>query len=251
MSLISIITPIYNSSETISETIESVLSQKYTKWELILCDDNSSDNSLCIIESYLIDNRIKVVKNEFNKGAAGARNTGLKYANGDYICFLDSDDIWDDEKLKEQYLFMKKNSALFSYGCYFTFKKCIKDTIGFFNPPKKISYENLLGKCDIGCSTVMIHKSLLINYKFPELPKEDYAFWLMIFKNSNITAYCFPGVHCYYRLSSGSLSSNKFKEIFKQYKVLSEISGKNKLNILLYMLSYIMNGLKKHLINYN
>ena len=101
---ISIITPSYNSSEYIEETIQSVLNQTYEKWELILVDDFSSDNTVSIIESFIsLDSRIKLIKNTENKGAAVTRNTAILESKYSYLAFLDSDDIWVKEKLEKQF----------------------------------------------------------------------------------------------------------------------------------------------------
>lgn len=249
MELISIITPTHNSTNTIVQTIESILSQTYENWELIICDDGSIDDTIDKILLYN-DDRIKLYKNKISYGASEARNTSLKNSIGDYICFLDSDDIWSKDKLLFQLSFMKENNLLFSYGSYFTFKDDILNPLGLFKPKNELTYSDLLGKCDIGCLSVMIDRKLLEGYQFPNSKKEDYALWLVLFKNHNVKAYCFPGVHCYYRISSKSLSSNKFKEVFRQYIVLRKFSSEKSSKIFGYLIYYILNGLKKHYIIY-
>lgn len=107
--LVSIITPMYNSEKYIGITIESALNQTYKDWEMIIVDDCSSDNSPKIVKEYAKnDERIKYIKTESNKGVSNARNIALKMANGQFISFLDSDDIWNEDKLKKQVDFMKK-----------------------------------------------------------------------------------------------------------------------------------------------
>ena len=117
--LISIVMPVYNCEKFLNETIVSVLKQTYDNWELLLIDDASTDRSAEIIYKYLNnEKRIVYVKLQENKGAAYARNKGIEYSKGQYIAFLDSDDLWLPEKLERQYCFMKKNHILFSC-CYY------------------------------------------------------------------------------------------------------------------------------------
>ena len=107
--LVSIIMPSYNTAKFISETIESVLVQTYTNWELIIVDDCSTDNTDEVVKSFLSDNRIKYITNEKNSGAAVSRNRALREAKGKWIAFLDSDDLWLPVKLEKQIAFMKEN----------------------------------------------------------------------------------------------------------------------------------------------
>lgn len=117
--IVSIITPIYNCEQFLQETIQSVLNQTYTNWELILIDDCSTDNSLSIAETAAQrDSRIRVIKLDQNSGPAVARNIGIKKAKGKYIAFLDSDDMWFPNKLEKQLSFMEKNQIPFTYTGY-------------------------------------------------------------------------------------------------------------------------------------
>jgi glycosyltransferase involved in cell wall biosynthesis len=117
MPLVSIIMPAYNAELTIHRSIQSVLNQSYDNWELLICNDSSTDGTSRIVTGYLNkDDRIRFFKNEYNKGAPGARNTLLKYASGEYIAFLDSDDVWYSNKLEIQINTMIKDNLLFSYS---------------------------------------------------------------------------------------------------------------------------------------
>ena len=116
---ISIITPCFNCEKFISETIESVLKQTYTNFEMIIVDDASTDKSFDIIKEYALkDSRIIYFQNQQNSGANYSRNFAIKNATGDYIAFLDSDDIWDESKIKTQIEFMENNNCDFSYTSY-------------------------------------------------------------------------------------------------------------------------------------
>ena len=184
--LISIITPSFNSGKFIANTIESVLAQTYKNWEMIIIDDRSTDNSREIIESYIEkDQRIKLIKLDKNAGVANARNFAIQKSKGNYIAFLDSDDMWLPKKLEKQLSFMIENSYLFTYLGYEKVDENGK-VIGKVEAPSKIGYKDLLKTCYPGCLTVMINVEALADSRIPTNTKrEDYAFWLEIIKTTN------------------------------------------------------------------
>ena len=100
--LVSIVMPSYNTGRFIKETIDSVLAQSYTMWELIIVDDCSTDNTDDVVSQYLADERIRYIKNDTNSGAAVSRNRALREAKGKWIAFLDSDDLWEADKIQKQ-----------------------------------------------------------------------------------------------------------------------------------------------------
>ncbi|MGB4386964.1 MAG: glycosyltransferase family 2 protein, partial [Caldicoprobacterales bacterium] len=117
--LVSIITPAYNCEKYIGETIESVLKQSYENWELIIVDDCSTDNTKSVVEEYIKrDKRIKYYSLDVNSGAAVARTKAMELASGEYIAFLDSDDLWMPNKLEKQISFMKANNYNFTCTSY-------------------------------------------------------------------------------------------------------------------------------------
>ena len=186
--MISIVTPSYNSSKFISETIESAISQTYQSWEMIIVDDCSTDGSQEIIKEYCKnDSRIKLFALEDNSGAAVARNRAINEANGEYIAFLDSDDLWTHDKLEKQLAFMQKNNYAFTY----TFYKKIDEKGMSLNknvtPPISIDYNGLLKNNVIGCLTVMYSVDVLGKIYMPLIRKrQDYATWLKILKTGII-----------------------------------------------------------------
>ena len=106
--LVSIIMPSYNAARFIGESINSVLLQTYSNWELLIVDDCSKDNSVEVVRKFAnIDKRVVLFSLEKNVGAAAARNVAIEHAQGQYIAFLDSDDVWDEYKLEKQLAFMK------------------------------------------------------------------------------------------------------------------------------------------------
>ena len=116
--LVSIIMPSYNTAQYIADSIRSVQAQTYKNWELLIVDDCSSDNSDDVVAPFLSDARIHYLKNEVNSGAAVSRNYALREAKGRWIAFLDSDDLWQPEKLAWQILFMEKENCHISYTYY-------------------------------------------------------------------------------------------------------------------------------------
>lgn len=237
--------PAFNAEKTISESIDSVLAQTFTNFELVICDDSSTDKTRQLINEYLAkDKRVRLVSNLYANGAAGARNSCIFESSGRYIAFLDSDDIWLPDKLKVQHEFMKSNGYALTHGSYEMF-----DESGFtkiISAPHKISFKDLLRKCDIGCLSVMFDKTKFDDIFFPYCPKEDYAFWLKLTKNSDVSSFSYIGVLARYRKQSTSLSSSKIKEIPKQWYVLRFIAGINRTFSMFYLFTYCFNGIFKH-----
>ena len=226
---ISIITPSYNSAEYIEETIQSVLNQTYEKWELILVDDFSYDNTVSIIESFIsLDSRIKLIKNTENKGAAFTRNTAILESKYSYLAFLDSDDIWVKEKLEKQFFFMKSNKIAFSFSGFDIIDKIGNFTGKSVDTSQKgaFSYEDmLLKKATLGCSTVMLNRSKfngLMN--IPSIRTgQDYAFWLKLLKNTDEKAHVISLPLTKYRITPNSISRNKIKKAGRQWFIYRNI----------------------------
>ncbi|MFW6271393.1 MAG: glycosyltransferase family 2 protein [Bacillota bacterium] len=223
--LISIITPIYNSKEFISETIESVLSQSYNNWEIIIVDDCSTDNGVNIVKKYQKNNdRIKLIELEKNSGAAIARNTAIKNANGRYIAFLDSDDLWHPDKLKKQIQFMQKNDYAFTYTNYQKMTESGELTNEIVKSPSKLDYEKALHTNYIGCLTAIYDTKKLGKLYMPEIRKrQDYGLWLKILKQ--VDGYGLDENLAYYRVRNNSVSSNKLNLIKYNWKLYRKIEN--------------------------
>lgn len=249
MSLVSIITPTYNSSKYINKTIESILSQTYQNWELIITDDSSTDNTVSIIKSYIkIDNRIKLYELKKNSGSALARNNSIKFSKGLYIAFCDSDDTWVSYKLENHIKFHQKKSALFSFT-----NISVANDKGLVILKRqsiikhKVNYMDLLINNYIPTSTVLINKTLLSKYKFQNYrKKQDYILWLEILKKESIEAHFFNFCLTTYRKHKNQITNNKFKLITLHYKVLRETQDLNIFNSFLYTLSWGVFGFYKH-----
>jgi len=227
--LVSVIMPSYNSSRFIGESIESVLSQTYQNWELLITDDCSTDNTIKVVNRYALnDNRIKLFKSDKNSGAAIARNNSIEKANGRFIAFLDSDDRWYPNKLELQLEFMDKNKIAFSCSDYDQIYENGEFNSKIIKVPKAISYNKYLKNTIIGCLTVIIDKSIVGDFRMPNIKSShDMALWLLILKK---------GFNCFglnenlatYRLVSNSNTAKKGKAAKDVWKVYREIE---KLNI--------------------
>ncbi len=240
--LVSIVVPVYNAGRVIGETIDSVLAQTHTGWELILVDDGSTDESVSVIEDYIrrldtgngntdadgraLPGRIRLLKNTGEHGACHARNKGTEQAEGRYLCFLDADDLWDREKLSRQLSFMKQKGAAFSFTGYEFADENGRGTGKIVKVPEQITYEEALKNTTIFTSTVMFDLSLLgkENVRMPAIESEDTACWWRILRGG-VTAYGLNESLTLYRRSAGSLSSNKSTAIRRIWRLYREAEG--------------------------
>ena len=252
--LVSIITPTFNSADFIKETIESILSQTYVNWELLITDDCSTDNTCTIIQEYIEnDNRIKLFKLKQNSGAGVARNNSIKEAKGDYIAFCDSDDCWLPEKLEKQLEFMEQNNSTFSCTSYFT---CEEDGTprGKIIAPTKISYFDLICNDNMGCLTTMYNTKALGKHFMPTIRKrQDWGYKLIIIQKSKY-AHGMKECLAKYRLRNNSLSANKLNLVKYNINVYKEVLKYSTIKayivfFCLFMPSYFYKKIKYTLIN--
>ena len=225
--LVSIITPAYNSERTIEETIQSVLAQTYDNWEMIIVDDCSLDETLTIVKKFLEkDARIVLVELDENSGVASARNAGIKRASGRYIAFLDSNDLWNPDKLKRQIGFMKEEGCYFSYTAYEIIDVDGRDLGKVVTVPLHQNYRNLVKMNAIGCLTVMIDIEEIEDIEMPLLKHEDFALWLTILRRGYV-AHGLNENLAKYRKHDDSLSFNKIKTpggVWRVYRKNQNIS---------------------------
>lgn len=212
--LISIITPVYNCEKYIDETITSVLNQTYERWEHIIINDRSTDNTLDIMKRYAqTDKRIKVINLKQNAGVANARNIGIRHASGDYIAFLDGDDQWKENKLERHMEYILANQLQFSYTAYEIVDESGQHIKDIFPSKLNVNYQQLLCTNVIACCTVIVESDLIKRELFPEICHEDYAAWLNILCKNNLRAIGIPEILSTYRKVKTSLSSKKWKTI--------------------------------------
>lgn len=180
--LVSIITPNYNCGRFVAETIKCVQQQTYQNWEMIIVDDCSSDNSVEVIKEYAsADKRIIFIQNEKNSGAAVSRNKALKVAKGKWIAFLDSDDLWQPNKLERQLEFMVKNDYAFSYHEYTKMDEEGKPLGVYVSGIKKVGYIDMMACCWPGCLAVMYDAEKVGLVQIKDIKRNnDTALWLKV-----------------------------------------------------------------------
>lgn len=238
--LVSIIMPAYNCERFIQQAIKSVQNQSMNVWELLVVDDVSTDSTCEIVEEMAKeDTRIHLLRNERNMGPAYSRNRALEKAQGEYVAFLDSDDLWLPEKLEHQIQSMEKSGALFSATSYGQINSTGKDLSVFCIPPMKTEYKKMLALSNpIGNSTVMYNRNVLGEYRVPPIKKRnDFALWLKILKD---TPYCMgiDEVLTMYRVRENSISSNKLDLIRYHWQLYYEIENLGLVHSVWYMLCW-------------
>ena len=242
----SVVMTVYNAERYLRQAIESVLSQTMKDFELIIVNDCSTDSSEEIIKSYLSDKRIWYFKNEKNLKVSKSRNFGVSKASADYVAFIDSDDIWFEQKLEKQLEFMKQKNAQICYSSYAFISDDGMIQNKIFDVPKEVTYKKLLKQNVITPSASMFKKDLLIKYPFyADEVHEDFVSFLQMLKNEKITAYGIVDPLILYRLTNNSKSRNKIKAMKMTLKSYRELKL-NIFQILYYFPFYVLNGLKKY-----
>jgi teichuronic acid biosynthesis glycosyltransferase TuaG len=232
---VSIITPVYNASRFLKLTADSVFDQIYQDWEWILIDDCSTDNSWEIMQQLAAgDSRIRIYKNATNLKSGKTRNLAIKKAEGRFIAFLDSDDLWAKDKLAIQIPFMLNNNYYFShtsYG-YMDEQGSIDKSTLIVSP--EVDYKHLLKRTEISCLTAVYDAEKIGKFYMSEhAQKQDYALWLAILK-SGIKSYGIDKELAYYRQVKNSSTSQKYKLFFKHITFLKESQGFNLVQALSY-----------------
>ena len=246
--LVTVVTPCYNAAALIGQTIDSVLAQSYSNWEMVIVDDCSTDSSLDIIEGYTRkDARIKYFKTDRAYGSPTIpRNIGIDNAHGEIIAFLDADDIWLPNKLREQVQFLHDNNYDFVYSNYEKIDTIGKRSHRQVMMPARSGFWDVLETCTIPCLTVLLTKDIIGNTRFQSIPKEDFVFWLEILKK-NVYAYNTGKVHALYREQQNSRSSNKFAMIRNQWYILRNVEGVKPVVATYFMMKYLLYGFLKYI----
>lgn len=220
--MVSIITATFNSQRFLRATFESIVNQSYNDWEWLVTDDGSSDGTVRLLEEFSkIDGRVKVFRLPVNSGAAVARNMSLSHASGDFIAFIDSDDVWDCDKLERQIEFMG-NGIDFSFTAYRLISEDgepLGKTVDE-QSLESVDYEGLLRKkVTLGCSTVMLRRAWCGVVQMPLLRTgQDYATWLELLKDGR-EAFLLGTALSSYRIVAGSISRNKIKKVARQWQI--------------------------------
>lgn len=222
--LVSIIMPAFNAAAYIEEAINSIINQTYTNWELFVIDDASTDGTCKTVEALaLVDKRIKILKNKTNLGAGAARNKGIKAAKGDFIAFLDADDIWKPEKLSRQLNFMEEKQVLICYSSYELISETGKITNEIIEALPILRYSKLLKANYIGNLTGIYNVKKLGKVFAPKIRKrQDWALWLEALKKGG-PALGIQESLAQYRLHKDSISTNKWEMLRYNFDIYYKV----------------------------
>lgn len=240
--LVSIITPVYNSEATLKTTLDSILNQTYTYWELIIVNDASSDQSSEIAKVYLTkDKRIHWIDLTQNVGTSKARNLAIDRARGQYIAFLDADDAWDSTKLEKQINFMKDHAYAFTFTAYRTTKGRLMKALPV------LDYQQLIIDNKIGCLTVIVDRRMTGDFVMPDyLKNQDHLTWLMLMKRGHKAHGLNEILATYSEGYTGSLSGNKLKAATRQWVNYRKALNLGFFQSCFYFVQYAYYAIKKH-----
>lgn len=245
--LVSVIIPAYNAEKIVSEAVESVLRQTYPNFEVIVIDDCSKDGTYSVLEELSQkDSRVRIFKNEKNSGVSETRNRGVSLAKGEYIAFLDSDDVWNENKLECQLELMTAHPECPLSYTGVSHMNSEGQMYGYVLPvPDSVNYKTLLKQNIIICSSVMAKKEVIEKYPFRhDEMHEDFAVWLQILRDIGDARGVAAPLICY-RVASGTKSSNKLKSAVMTWRVYRYV-GLGLFARLYYMPSYIITGIRKY-----
>ena len=243
--LVSIIITYYKKKKFLKKTLNSIFNQIYQNFEIILVYDDTRKEDLNFVRNHLkIFKNKKLIINKINLGVSNSRNIALKNCRGDYIEFIDSDDLWKKNKLSDQIAFMKKRSSLFSFTSY----EIIDEFENVLNKrivTRDAEYNKLISSNFIGLSTVMFHKRILNKVFFPNLKtQEDFCLWLKLLKQ-NIKLHHYSKILTSWRKTNNSLSSNAIRKIIDAYKLFYIYQNKNFIFALFSVIVLAYNKIKK------
>lgn len=243
--LVSVITPTYNSADTIVRTLASVTGQSFKNWEHIIVDDASSDKTCDILATHCTQNdNVHLIRMDTNKGAGFARNIGIEAAQGKYIAFLDSDDLWLPQKLERQLQFMEVSDIAFSFTGFERVDEW-GNILGKVKVPEMCIYSDLLKNNRIGCLTAIYDSEKLGKVYMPEIRKrQDLGLWLRILKITPI-AYGMPDILAQYRIRKDSISANKTSSARYTWQLYRDFERLSFLKATYYFVHYAANGIVK------
>lgn len=245
--LVSIITPSFNSSEYIAETIKSVQNQTYTNWEMIIIDDCSSDNTEKIINEFQqSDKRIKFFKLDQNSGSGVARNKGIENASGDFMTFIDADDIWFPTFMEKSIQTIFETKIPFVFSSYRRSNEKLEFVYSDFIVPQKVNYTDILKSNSISCLTAFVDIKVLGKKYMPKIRKrQDMGLWLQYLKEIPF-AYGIQEPQAIYRIRENSLSRKKSDLLKYQWQFYREVENLNVLKSAYYMLHWMYRGFMKY-----
>lgn len=246
--LVSVIMPCFQAEPYIAESIESVLRQTYSNWELLITDDCSSDRTPEIAKAYgEKDPRIKFRIAQQHTGIANTRNQSLQRAQGRFIAFLDNDDLWVPEKLEKQVRFLLQHDHSFCYSAYELIKEDGTPKGKIIKTAGVIDYRKYLRNTIIGSGTILLDHEKIPSVTMPcNGTSDDMALWCKILKEGH-RAYPINEVLMQYRVRSDSASANKWKAAKDVWKVYRKEEGLTLFDAAFCFIGYAFNAIKKRL----
>ena len=259
---VSIIMPAYNAERTVRASIDSVLVQTFPDWELVVINDASADKTAEIIQQLAKnDRRVILLENEKNSGISLSRNRGIHHAKGEWLAFLDSDDLWREDKLEKQLKFIEETGALVSYTAtaYITETGEMSSEISLDMPEdisekvsgyilraeKEFTYKELLKRNLMSCSSVMVRRDVMIPFPEGQEIHEDYVVWLGLVRTIDC-AYGLDEPLLIYRMTKGSKSSSRIASAKMTYNAYRHPQvGYGKIAALLLTLRYAWHSIGK------
>jgi teichuronic acid biosynthesis glycosyltransferase TuaG len=244
--LVSIIVPAYKAASYIGRTIESVLAQTYRDWEMLIADDCSPDNTREVVGEWAArDARIKLIAREKNGGPAAARNSALENAQGRWIAFLDSDDIWLPAKLERSIAHAQANRAALLFTAYRRISQDESRVGDLIHVPRTLTYKQLLGNTAIATSTVLIDRSIAGDVRMERVFYDDFVCWLSILKRGHV-AHGLDEDLVRYRVLAQSVSRNKGRSAREVWKTYRNVEQLGPVAASWYFSRYAMNALRKY-----
>lgn len=246
-SLVSIVTPTFNSEKYIRETIASVKNQSYTNWEMIIVDDFSTDNTVTIVkELQREDNRIKLILSKKNSGPAISRNKGIQEVTGKYMTFLDADDIWFPDFIKTSIETIKKTGIHFVFSSYKRSNEELEFVYSDFIVPERVTYTDILKTNSISCLTAFLDIEVLGKKFMPEVYKrQDMGLWLRYLKEIPY-AQGIKEPKAVYRIRQNSLSRKKSDLLKYQWQFYRKVENLSFVSSLYYMTHWAVRGFLKY-----
>ena len=242
---IDIIIPNYNKAKYLNQCLDSILSQTYKNWKIYLVDDNSHDDSAKIFKKYENIDNINFFLLKENKGPAFCRNYAIDKSSSEFIAFMDSDDFWPKDKLKNQINEMLKNDYNFTYTDYNFFFNDNEEKIKTVKMPLFLDYKNFILKSSMSTSSIIISRNSLGNVKFKNVDQEDYLFKCDLLKKGE-TAFNSKDTFVYYRINKNNRSANKLKNLVSLWQINKIHNQLNFFTNLKSLFFISINSLKKY-----
>jgi len=245
--LVSIVIPTYNSAKYIAEAIRSVQNQTYKRWEIIIIDDCSTDNTTDLIKKFVSeDNRIQWLPLKSNSGPAIARNKGIEVVKGKYMTFLDADDIWFHDFIENSIKTIKKTGIPFVFSSYKRSDEDLNFIYSDFIVPQKVTYTDILKTNSISCLTAFLDIEVLGKKSMPLIKKrQDMGLWLQYLKEIPF-AYGIQKTQAIYRIRKNSLSRSKIDLIKYQWQFYRKVEKLNIFQSSYYIVNWMFRGVLKY-----